>query len=145
MFDRNRTYLKEEGQAEGLRRYNERNGYKGDKDPIAEAIEQVFASCGEPDVSFDDGILSGPTDALDRIRTRAGVPTGNKSYVAYTGRNGEVHVPIDEALEIARKLCAAEPSTVLTDVEATERDWSSRPSRTGGEYIIPLLNEYRAS
>lgn len=29
--------------------------------------------------------------------------------------------------------------------EATERNWATSASRPGEEYIIPLLNEYRAS
>lgn len=39
----------------------------------------------------------------------------------------------------------AEPSTVLTEVEATERKWSSQAALPGEDYIIPLLNSYRAS
>jgi hypothetical protein len=38
----------------------------------------------------------------------------------------------------------SEPSTILVEVEATERDWSSTAMR-GEDYIVPLLNEYRAS
>jgi hypothetical protein len=34
---------------------------------------------------------------------------------------------------------------VLVDIEATEREWSSKASRPGEEYIVPLLNQYRAS
>jgi hypothetical protein len=47
-------------------------------------------------------------------------------------------------LAIARKFCAAEPSTVLIQAEATEREWSLKATH-GEDYIIKLLNEYRAS
>ena len=40
---------------------------------------------------------------------------------------------------------AAEPSTVLVDIEATERKWSLEASRPEGEYLVRLLNEYRAA
>jgi hypothetical protein len=46
---------------------------------------------------------------------------------------------------LAQKFCAAEPSTVLIGIEATEREWSARASRPGEEYLVPLLNQYRAS
>jgi len=48
-------------------------------------------------------------------------------------------------LEIAQKFCAAEPAAVLAGVEATERKWSREARTPGDEYIVPLLNEYRAS
>ena len=38
-----------------------------------------------------------------------------------------------------------EPATALTNVEATERNWSLTAPRANGEYIIPLLNHHRAS
>lgn len=38
-----------------------------------------------------------------------------------------------------------QPATVLVGIEATEREWSTKASRPGEEYIIPLLNQYRAS
>ena len=53
--------------------------------------------------------------------------------------------PFSAALDLAQKFCAAEPSTVLVDVEATEREGATQASRPGEEYIIPLLNQYRAS
>ena len=41
--------------------------------------------------------------------------------------------------------CGAEPAAVLVGVETTERDWAQQARRQGEEYIVPLLNEYRAS
>ncbi len=52
---------------------------------------------------------------------------------------------VAEALTIARAFCAAEPATVLVDIEATERKWSLEASRLEGEYLVRLLNEYRAA
>jgi hypothetical protein len=46
---------------------------------------------------------------------------------------------------MARRFCSVEPAPVLLDVETTEREWSAKASRPGDEYIVPLLNEYRAS
>jgi hypothetical protein len=55
-----------------------------------------------------------------------------------------LHLPFDEALELARRFCAAEPGTVLVGVEATERKWT-HDVQTGEDYVVKLLNEYRAS
>jgi len=46
---------------------------------------------------------------------------------------------------LAKRFCAAEPATVLVSIEATEREWATQASRPGDEYMIPLLNQYRAS
>lgn len=65
--------------------------------------------------------------------------------MAYVDRQGSVHLPFDEALELARKFCAAEPATVLVKVEATERKWSQGAARPGEEYMADLLNDFRAA
>jgi hypothetical protein len=54
------------------------------------------------------------------------------------------HLPFDEAFEIGRKFCSAEPATVLVGVETTEREWAQKARRPGEEYIVGLLSEYRA-
>lgn len=64
---------------------------------------------------------------------------------AYTDREGFIHIPLDAALTLARKFCAAEPAAVLADVEATERKWSLKATTSDGDYIVPLLNSYRAA
>ena len=61
------------------------------------------------------------------------------------GLSGPSPRPFDEALELARKFCAAEPAPVLIKAEAVEREWSSDAQRPGNEYLVELLNEYRAS
>lgn len=63
----------------------------------------------------------------------------------YTDRKGIVHLPFDGALELGRRFCAAEPATILAGVEATERKWAQEAGRPGDEYMVGLLNEYRAA
>ena len=54
--------------------------------------------------------------------------------------------PLTRALELARAFCAVEPVTVLTSVEASERQASQDASQRGGDhFFVGLLNEYRAS
>jgi hypothetical protein len=135
--------LKDEANAERLREHNERLGYE-EGSPVAEAVQQVFESVGEQ-VQFWRGVLSGSSAAVERVKVRAGMDPKVNSAVGYTDRKGMLHLPFDEALELARKFCAAEPSTVLVGVETTEREWAQQARRPGEEYIVGLLNEYRAS
>jgi hypothetical protein len=105
---------------------------------------QVFEAVGEH-VQCYRGVLSGAPEAIERVKARANVRSSAEPYPAYRDRKGTLHCPFDAAFELARKFCAAEPSTVLAGVESTESEWSSESSRPGEEYIIPLLNRYRAS
>jgi len=59
-------------------------------------------------------------------------------------RRGYLHLPFDQGMELAQSFCKVEPLSVLTPAMTTERSWSSEASRPGGEYVIPLLNSYRA-
>jgi hypothetical protein len=104
----------------------------------------VFESVGD-DVGFYRGVLTGQPEALSRVKERARLDAAKHSPVTYVDRYGKVHAPFDEALELARAFCAVEPGTVLTGVESTEREWSHKASQPGENYIVSLLNEYRAS
>jgi hypothetical protein len=84
-------------------------------------------------------------EAVDRIRTRARLEAGQSSPYAYIDREGTLHLPFDEALDLAQKFCAAEPATVLAGVEASERKCAREARTPGEEYLVPLLNEFRAS
>lgn len=139
-----KAFLKEEECAERLRNHNERLGYK-EESPIAHALYEIFESVGD-DISFYKGVLRSSAEALERFKTRAKVALGrNNSIIAYTDRQGGLHLPFDEALELARMFCAAEPATVLAGVEATERKWAQEARQPGEEYMVSLLNEYRAA
>jgi hypothetical protein len=137
-----KAFLKEEADALRLREHNEGHGYERES-PVDLAIVEIFENVGEQ-VSFYRGILSGQKEAIDRIMVRAGVQGAAHSPVAYVDRQRISHLPFDEALELARKLCAAEPSTVLVEVETAERKWDQEARRPGDEYMIPLLAKYRA-
>jgi hypothetical protein len=138
-----KALVAEETGETALREHNRRVGYR-DRSPIDNALSCVFEAVGD-DVSFFRGVLTGRPDALDRIRTRAGVPLGSTSPAAYVDRAGVAHIPLDEALELARRFAAAEPATVLADAEVTERKWARDATVPGEDHIIGLLNEYRAA
>jgi len=138
----NKAFLKDEANAEALREHNQRQGFKGDS-PIVNALVQVFESVGEQ-VQFYHGTLSGPPEAIERLKARAGMDPKVNSPAAYLDRDGTLHLLFDEALELGRRFCTVVPSPVLVGVEATEREWE-RDARRGEDYIVGLLNEYRAS
>jgi hypothetical protein len=138
-----KAFLKEEGNAKSISEYNERHGYDNDDSPLPNAVLQVFESTGD-NVGFYRGCLSGSQEAIRRVRSRAGTVVEQEPWPAYIDRKGDLHLPFDAALDVAKKLCSVEPQTVLVGVETTEREWSHKASR-GEDYIVTLLNQYRAS
>jgi hypothetical protein len=123
-----KAFLKEEESAERLRK----------------ALYGIFEDVGD-EASFYRGVLTGSPEALARVKTRAKIQPESNSQFSYVDRTGKLHLPFDEALEIARKFCAAEPAAVLAAVESTEREWAQKARQPGEEYMVKLLNEYRAA
>jgi hypothetical protein len=138
-----KAFLRDEDNAARMAERNEREGYEPDS-PLSEAIEQVFEAVADG-VGCRRGVLLGDPEALRRIRSRAKDVDPPEPVGAYTDRLGRVHWPFAAGLELARRFCAVEPATVLVSIEATEREWSAQASRPGEEYIIPVLNQFRAS
>jgi hypothetical protein len=127
-----------------LREDNERRRFTK-ASPLDNVLSQVFESVGEQGMSFNLEVLSGSPEAIERVKERARFDRAKNSPYTYVDRHGTMHIPCAEALELAKAFCAAEPSTVLAGVESTEREWTQTASQPGGEYIVSLLNEYRAS
>jgi hypothetical protein len=138
-----KAVLKEEAARESLRQHSEQTGYRKDS-PVDRALYEVFENVGD-EVSYYNGVLSGEREAFERVKTRAGMDVNKQSPYAYVERSGTIHLPFDEALELARKFCAAEPAAVLVAIEATERKWAQDAGRPGEEHLVSLLNEYRAT
>jgi hypothetical protein len=105
-WKQHKAFSKDEERAERLQEHNERHGFKRDS-PIANALDQVFECVGE-EVSLYHGILSGEPEAIERVKARAEMDPKANSPVGYVDRRGVLHLPFDEALELARRFCAAE-------------------------------------
>ncbi|MCJ7594227.1 MAG: hypothetical protein MUO52_05580 [Desulfobacterales bacterium] len=144
LWKERRAFFKDEQRARELRADNEHHGYD-EESPLANVLYEVFESVGESALNFYKGILSGSPEALDRVRDRAGFDRKKISPFTYVDRHGTVYIPYSEALELAKAFCSSEPNTVLLNIESTEREWVQKPTQPGEEYIIHLLNEYRAS
>jgi hypothetical protein len=138
-----KAFLRDEANSTRLPEINKREGVEPDL-PIVEAVQQVFESMGDDIRGYRDTV-SGTRDAFSRIKSRAKYDDAPEPHGAYTDRHGTVYWPFQSGLELARKFCAAEPSTVLVGIEEVEREWATKASRPGEEYIIPLLSQYRAS
>jgi hypothetical protein len=122
LWKERKAFLKEEESAERLRNHNRAIGY-AEQSPAANALYEIFENVGD-EVSFYRGVLRGSREALARVKTRAKINSDSNSQFSYVDRTGQLHLPFDEALEIARKFCAAEPAAVLAAVESTERKWA---------------------
>jgi hypothetical protein len=138
------AFLRDEDQARRLQEDNKRQGYKEDS-PLANVLYEVFEATGEKGLTFYKGVLSGPPDALERVRERSHFDRTKSSLYTYSDRYGTVHIPYVEALELAKAFCKVEPSAVLVKIESSEREWSQEAAHPGKEYMGDLLNEYRAS
>ena len=98
------------------------------------------------EVNYYKGILSGTPEAIARVKTRAALADSSRQPpLGYVDRQGKLHLPFGKAVDLARAFCSAEPAAVLARVEATEREWAQQARRPGEEYMVSLLNEYRAA
>ena len=126
-----------------LTEYNKSLGYTPES-PTDRAVQEIFENTGES-ITYDNGIVSSSPDVLDRFAARIGADKYELKSPAYMDRRGYLHLPFDQGMDLAQSFCKVEPLSVLTAAMATERRCSSEASRPGGEYLIPILNSYRAA
>jgi hypothetical protein len=138
-----KSFLKQEEQDLSIKEESARGGYRKDS-PVDRALYEVFDSIGD-DLGYYNGILSCEPEALPRFKARIAAGSHQESPHGYVGRDGKLHLPFGDAVAFAQAFCAAEPSTVLVRIEATERKWAQSARRPGEEYIVDLLSEYRAA
>jgi hypothetical protein len=142
-WSEHRAFLRDEAAMLRMREHNAHHGYMGNS-PLDRALESIFDDVKD-DVRFEEGWLGGTPEAIERVKTRARMDPLKQSPVSYVDRFGRVHLPFDEAVEVAKNFAGSEPQTVLVEVEATERKWAQEATRPGEEYMAGLLNEYRAA
>lgn len=143
-WEQHRSFLTDEANREKLMEHVRKCGFDIDS-PLENALHCVFENVGEAAFRYDRGVLRGRLEQLERVKERAKCQEDLMRPPSYTDREGFVHVPLDTALDLARKFCTVEPAAVLADVEATERKWSLKVTTSDGEYLVSLLNSYRAA
>lgn len=143
-----KAYLQEERDRDAMTRHNHALGFESDS-VVAEAIHDVFENIGDKGhFDFKHGSMSGSLDVIERLRVRAKLsedelgPTTPHSYIE---RSGRLRLPYECALNFARAFCRQEPAGVLARIEAGERDYSLSVAKPDNAFLIPLLNDFRAS
>jgi hypothetical protein len=143
LWKERRAFLKEDDNERRLKEESHRGGYRKES-PVDHALYVVYESVGDA-VSYYNGVLSCEPESIARVRTRAGKDPNQHAAYGYVDRGGKLHLPFGDAVDLARAFCAAEPSTVLAQVEGTEREWAHQARIPGEEHMVGLLNEYRAA
>lgn len=143
LWKEHKRFLQEENDLAHLREYNLSHGYDGNF-PVCEALQQVFESVKD-EISYHRGILQTTLESLNRLRARSRLSEYILQSPAFESRDGFLRLPHDQAEELARDFCMAEPAPVSISIETTELNWSMDVARPGNEYLVPLLNQYRAS
>lgn len=138
------AFLQEETNRERLVKHHEELGYD-EGSPIAAALYWVFESTGEGEISFYKGSVRGGSESIKRLKERIGMSPDQRSPYAFEDRLGTLYLPYDEALEIAKQFCAAEPQAVLINIEASEREDLRKARTPGRDYLIGLVNASQAS
>lgn len=142
-WNESEAFLADEQAVRRIREDNELNRYD-EESPVATALYMVFDDIGDT-LRFYRGVLSGTPEALERTRRRAKINPAEKTPLQYVDRAGKVHLPFTDALTLAMAFCAAEPETVRTGIDATERKRAREASSTGDDWARLLLNQHRAA
>jgi hypothetical protein len=143
LWKEHKAFLKEEASERALHDHNKTIGYEKNG-PVDGALQDIFDNVGD-EINWHHGVLHGPTDALHRLMTRAGVAITEATIPAYVDRQGRLHLPFDQALTIAQAFAAAEPNTVLVPIDRLEQEWTRDARNPGENHLIGLLNQARAS
>lgn len=135
------AFLRDEKRIEDLDEYSRRNRRDS---AIEEAVSAVLASSGEPSAFAGQGGVSMPEVEVQRIMDRAnlGGRPAALHYMGFRDRLGEVHLPLEAGVTLARAFAAAEPETVLMYVQDQEEELRLRGNVPGDRYLHDLLRQY---
>lgn len=114
----------------------------GDK-ALMEAASAVLASTGEPGAYAGDTTTAISEAELQRILDRAGVqtPPADLHPLAYRDRHGNVHLPLDAVVAVARAFAAAEPQTVIGYLDDEEEELRLKGNLPGERWYHQYLRE----
>jgi hypothetical protein len=135
-----RSILAYEKKLDRLREVSDRQ-WPGPRDPVEEAVEEVFASTGE-DIYTSEGIFRAAPDALERVTHRAKLEM--KLHPVAFKHEDSVLAPFADALQLAVAFAAAEPRTVIDHLDLKQRRWEMEMKEPGRAYLGSLVNQWRA-
>lgn len=139
----NKACLREEQQHDALLRSVDES-WPGSADPVVLAVTEVLDNSGE-NVWVHKGEMEVDPEVLERLSRRANMEMPDVTYPAFKDRRGRFHFPWTEAVELAKNLCAAEPTAVLLTLEQQEREWEFEARQPGNAHMVKVINEYRPS
>jgi hypothetical protein len=110
---------------------------------LGEASSAVLESSGEPGAGAAAGGTTVSESELQRIVDRAGVTTAPVDLhpLAYRDRRGDVHLPLEATVDLARAFAAAEPETVVSYLEEQEEEMRLRGNQPGERWWHDYLRE----
>jgi len=117
--------------------------WSGFDHPVSHAAEWVLNATAELAEIGKSGVLSLTPAALERIAARAGVEA-KVEPPGFKDRSGVLHLGFSQALALAEAFAAAEPTTVLLDIDEQERNWEIEARYSYNTGIVRLFQEYRA-
>lgn len=109
---------------------------------LAEAACAVLASTGEAGAFVAELGMAMDERELQRILDRAGLTTDPVALhpLAYRDRHGQVHMPLDAAVAVAKAFAAAEPETVVRYLDDEEEELRIKGA-TGERWYHQYLRE----
>lgn len=110
---------------------------------LIEAANAVLASTGEPGAGVGGPITALEEAELQRILDRGGLKTEPAEIhpLAYRDRHGDIHLPLDAVVAVARAFAAAEPETVVRYVDDEEEELRIRGNQPGERWFHQYLRE----
>ena len=118
--------------------------WPGNGHPLSEAVDLILDSRGESGLRVGNhGEFTASPDALDRVLQRAKFEMPIQQP-AYEDRQGRLRLPFDGAVMLARAFAAAEPQTVLLEVDTSQQRYEMEARELGNSYLVPLVQRWRA-
>jgi hypothetical protein len=110
---------------------------------LMEAAGAVLASSGEPGAYCSDTGTSMREDELQRILDRAGITQEPSALhpLGYRDRHGDVHLPLDAVVAVAKAFAAAEPHTVVEYLDDEEEELRIKGRAPGERWYHQYLRE----
>jgi hypothetical protein len=142
-WGKRRAFLKDEENWDLLVEACSRS-WPGHDHPLSEAVDLIIDSTGEPGICVGNhGELTSRADTLGRVLQRSNLELVLEKP-AFRGSDGELRLPFDSAVTLARAFAAAEPQTVLLEVETSERRYEQEAREIGNWHFVPLVQRWRA-
>ncbi len=138
-WGKRRALLRDEERAARLEEHAREIGDKA----LAEAASAVLESTGEPGAYAGEKGTGMSESELQRILDRAGIEGEPEDMhpLAYTDRHGEVHLPLDAVVGLAKAFAAAEPQTVVSYIDDREEELRLKGNQPGDRWYHDYLRE----